>query len=82
MFTKEDFTDGCVTVDSLPITEDTEITFKVYYTNDTMREESKSIKCGFPVFVGLLPKWKFGYTITMDYLIELSKTGSNNEFLD
>lgn len=78
---KEDFQDSCATVDGLPITQDSEITFKVYYTNGTVHEDTKLVKCCLPIFVGLLPKWKFGNTITMDYLIELAETGSNNTFL-
>lgn len=79
---KEDFENGCVTVDGLPLTEDAEVTFKVYYTNGAVHEETKLVRCYLPVFVGLLPKWQFGNTITMDYLIELAKTGSNNAFLN
>lgn len=79
---KEDFEGGCVTVNGLPLTEDAEVTFKVYYTNGAVHEETKLVRCYLPVFVGLLPKWKFGNTITMDYLIELAKTGSNNAFLN
>lgn len=79
---REDFENGCVTVDGLPLTEDAEVTFKVYYTNGAVHEETKLVRCYLPVFVGLLPKWKFGNTITMDYLIELAKTGSNNAFLN
>lgn len=26
-----------------------------------------------PIFIGMLPKWKFGHTISMDYLTQLSK---------
>lgn len=82
---KEQFYEGCVTVDSLPITSDTQFTFKVYYTNGSVHEVSSTVKCSLPVFVGLLPKWKFGNTITMDYLIELSNEdtkGTQNRFLD
>lgn len=79
------FEGGCLTVDSLPIYEDTEFTFKVFYTNGTVYEESKLVKCSMPVFVGLLPKWKPGYTITFDYLKELETEdteGTQNRFLD
>ncbi len=83
--TKDDFENGCVTVDSLPIYEDTEFTFKVIYTNGTVYEETATVKCSMPVFVGLLPKWKFGNTITMDYLIELENEdleGTQNRFIN
>lgn len=82
---KEDFENGCVTVDSLPLMEDAEFTFKVYYTNGSVHEETKVVSCYMPVFVGLLPKWKFANTITMDYLIELCKEdteGTQNRFLN
>lgn len=82
---KEEFEDGCVTVDSLPLLEDAEFTFKVFYTNGSVHEETKLVNCYMPVFVGLLPKWKFGNTITMDYLIELCKEdpeGVQNRFLN
>lgn len=78
------FEDGCITMDSLPIYEDTEFTFKVYYTNGSMHEVSDIVKCHLPVFVGLLPKWKFANTITMEYLqqLELEDTeGTQNRFI-
>lgn len=82
---KEDFENGCVTVDSLPLLGDAEFTFKVYYTNGSLHEETKIVKCYQPIFVGLLPKWKFANTITFDYLIELCKedeAGTQNRFLN
>ena len=84
-FQKTDFEDGCVTVDSLPLLEDAEFTFKVYYTNEAVHEVSKLVKCYMPVFVGLLTKWKPGHTITMDYLIQLCKgdtEGTQDRFLN
>jgi hypothetical protein len=75
---KESFDEGCVTVDSGADAGDSVITFTVYYTNGTKYEETATVKCLMPVFVGLLPKWKFANTITMDYLEELSKTNDNN----
>lgn len=93
--TKDHFTvDGeevhCITLKSQAVTEDTEFKLKVYYTNGTVYEDSSFTKCSVPVFIGLLPKWKRGYTITMDYLEELSKetdiyndkTYYNNQFVD
>lgn len=81
----KDFENGCVTVDSLPLFDDAEFTFKVFYTNGSMHEVTEIVKCYMPVFVGLLPKWKFGNTVTMDYLIELCKEdteGTQNRFLN
>lgn len=82
-FVKEDFENGCVTVDSLPIIEDTEFTFKVTYTNEAVHEESITVKAALPIFVGLLPKWKFGNVITWNYLEELaSEEPNNNQFIN
>ena len=84
-FTSTDFDEGCITVDSLPITEDTEFTFKVYYNNGTMNQDTGITKCGFPIFIGLLPKWKFANTVTMEYLNELQDQyteGTQNRFVD
>lgn len=82
-FVKEDFENGCVTVDSLPIIEDTEFTFKVTYTNGAVHEESITVKVALPTFVGLLPKWKFGNVVTWNYLEELaSEEPNNNQFIN
>ena len=82
-FVKEDFEKGCVTIDSLPIIEDTEFTFKVTYTNEAVHEESITVKAALPIFVGLLPKWKFGNVITWNYLQELaSEEPNNNQFIN
>ena len=43
---------------------DTEFTFKVTYINGAIHEETKTVKCSIPIFIGLLPKWKFGNTVT------------------
>lgn len=84
-FYGEDFKDGCITIDSEPLFQDAEFTFKVYYTNEAVHEETKVIHCYFPIFVGLLPKWEFGNVITMERLIELSNEdieGTQNRFLN
>lgn len=83
-FSKEDFEDGCVTVEVGPINEDTKVTIKVHYTNDTVIEDSKVIKCSLPVFVGSIEEWKQANTITMDYLKILHEKDINkteNQFL-
>lgn len=83
-FTDDDFKDGCVTIESNILTEDTDFTFRVTYTNEAIHEETFTVKCSLPVFVGLLPKWKFANEITMDYLEELTSsdtTGTQNRFL-
>lgn len=84
-FTGDDFTDGCITVDSEPLLEDAEFKFKVTYTNGSVHEQTATVKCYMPVFVGLLPKWKTGSTITMDYLIQLCEEdtdGTQDRFIN
>lgn len=83
-FTKEQFIDGYLTVDSEPILEDTEFTFKVYCSDGAIYEATAFVKVMLPIFVGLLPKWKFANTITMDYLKELElqdSEGTQNRFI-
>lgn len=83
ILTREDFENGCVTVEVDPIDKDAEFTLKVIYLNGSEHEETITVKCNYPVFVGLLPKWKFGNTVTMEYLEELSTSdSSNNAFVD
>lgn len=84
-FYGEDFKDGCITIDSEPLFQDAEFTFRVYYTNEAVHEETKVVHCYLPIFVGLLPKWEFGNVITMERLIELSNEdieGTQNRFLN
>lgn len=82
-FTGDDFTDGCITIESEIVTLDSTFTFKVIYTNDAIHEEHINVKVTLPVFVGLLPKWKFGNTITWEYLKELStEEPNNNQFIN
>lgn len=81
----DDFEDGCVTVDSQPIYQDTKFTFIVYYTNGVVYDDSKITQCHFPVFIGLLPKWEFGNVLTMERLIELEEEdldGTQNRFVN
>lgn len=78
-----DFESGCISVESSNISKDTEFTFIVNYTNGATHKESISVKMSLPTFVGLLPKWKFGNTVTWEYLIELSlEEPDNNKFID
>lgn len=84
-FTGDDFKDGCITVDSESLLEDAEFKFKVTYTNGSVHEQTATVKCYMPVFVGLLPKWKTGSTITMDYLIQLCEEdmdGTQDRFIN
>lgn len=81
-FVKQDFEEhSCITLSSLPVTEDTEFVFKAFYVNGSTHEVSSSTKLSLPMFVGLLPKWKFGNTVTYEYLTELSlEDPVNNKF--
>lgn len=81
-FDKEMFEfDRCITFESDPIVKDTEFTFRVTYVNGAVHEETKITKCSIPIFIGLLPKWKFGNTVTYQYLMELAEEDKiNNKF--
>lgn len=81
-FTKEDFEETrCITIDSEIMYADTEFTFRVTYINGAVHEETKIVKCSIPIFIGLLPKWKFGNTVTFQYLQELAIEDTiNNKF--
>ena len=81
-FTKEDFEqDSCITINSEPIFEDAEFTFKVYYLNGTVHDETKITKCSIPIFIGTLPKWKSASTVSYNYLLALSQEDPvNNKF--
>lgn len=83
-YSKEDFQDGCITVKSNPILEDTIFTFKVTYSNGAVHQAEDTTKVSLPVFIGLLPKWKYGNTVTMEYLKELEQqdvNGTQNRFM-
>ncbi len=80
-FVGEDFEDRCVTIKSNPILEDSEITFRVTYLNGAVHEDTKTIKCSTPIFIGVLPKYKFAHTITFEYLQQLCDGDPiNNKF--
>lgn len=82
--TKEDLEEsGCVTVDGLPIDSDSEITAKVFYTNGSIHEVIETVSVALPVFIGIIPRWKFGNTVTYNQLLELSlENPKNNKFYD
>lgn len=83
-FTKKQFEEQpCIIVQSEPITEDTEFVFKAVYVNGSTHQVEAWTKVALPVFVGLLPKWKFGNTVSYDYLLQLHKEDPvNNDFYD
>lgn len=82
--TREQFEEqNCIDIGSLPITEDTEFIFKAFYINGATHEVSAMVKLTLPVFIGILPKWKFGNTITYDDLMTLyTEDKVNNQFYD
>lgn len=78
-----DFVDGCVTIQSQSLTEDAEFKFKVLFANGLTQEEVVNVKVVAPSFVGLLPQWKFGNVVTMEYLKELvAEDKTNNKFVE
>ena len=79
---KEEFSEsGCVTKEGLPVSEDSEITIKVFYTNGSITEISDSIEVVFPMFVGIIPRWKQGYILSYDQLKQLTLSDpDNNKF--
>lgn len=80
--TKEQFEESsCVTVDGLPIESNSEITAKVFYTNGSIHEVTEIVKIALPVFIGIIPRWKFGNTVSYNQLLELHNQDSeNNKF--
>ena len=83
IFNKSEFEEsgGCITIKSEIINSDSEFVFKVYYLNGTVHEVSAVVKVALPVFVGLLPKWKFGNVVTYDYILDLyNEDPENNSF--
>lgn len=81
-YSKEDFTNGQLTVQSEPITEETTFEFIVYYLNGTSLKDTSVTKVAFGIFVGLLPKWYSGSSITYDYLLQLVREDPTNNIMD
>lgn len=82
-YSGDDFEDGCIEVESEEITEETEFRFVVSYSTGVENEQTITVGVSYPVFIGLLPKWKTASTITMEYLEELANEDStNNQFVD
>lgn len=83
--TIDEFKNGCVTKEScFPITEDTEFKVKVHYSNETEYEASATVSCALPIFMGLLPKFKFVDDVTYKYLVEelLIPEPNNNKIFE
>ena len=70
-FDKDDFVNGCVTVQSKEIYKDTTFTFEVNYETGSQHRASATTKVSLPIFIGLLTKWKFANYVTMEYLDQL-----------
>lgn len=80
-FYPEDFTDGNLTVVSLPIFKDTTFKFKVTMENGVEHEDTSLTKVSQGVFVGILSRWYSGYNVTYDYLEQLAlEDPENNTF--
>ena len=82
--TKENLEEsGCVTIDGLPIDSNSEVIAKVFYTNGSIHEVIETVSVALPVFIGIIPRWKFGNTVTYNQLLELSlENPKNNKFYD
>ena len=82
--TKENLEEsGCVTIDGLPIDSNSEVKAKVFYTNGSIHEVIETVSVALPVFIGIIPRWKFGNTVTYNQLLELSlENPKNNKFYD
>lgn len=70
-FTKESFVDGCITVDSEPVYEDTIFKFEVNYETGSQHQAEATTKVSLPIFVGLLSKWRFANYVSMAELEEM-----------
>ena len=80
-FYPEDFTEGNLTVVSLPIFKDTTFKFKVTMENGVEHEDISLTKVSQGVFVGILSRWYSGYNVTYDYLEQLAlEDPENNTF--
>ena len=79
-YSPEDFVNGKLTVDSLPLTENPTIfTIRVTYLNGNSLEATSTTAIGNFSFIGLLPKWYTGSNINLQYLNELIiNDGTNN----
>lgn len=69
---------SCITIDSLPITDNTSVTIKVFYTNGSTHEVSSLVKISLPVFAGIINRWQFGNTVTYQQLLDLQKSDPKN----
>lgn len=75
-FDPKEFEEGCVTITTEEaITEDTEFTFKVIYNDESELEQSKTVKCNMPIFIGSKPKMNQANTLSWQYLEDLEKNG-------
>lgn len=79
VFDKEQFNDGCITVQSNPIYEDSEFEFRVTYIDGVVHNDFANVKVAYPVFVGLLPFIYFSANITWEFLEDLVRTTSDTE---
>lgn len=82
-FTVDEFNVGCVTVESEPILQDTVFSVVANYKKNVKHTAKSTVICALPIFVGLLPKWKFGHTVSMEYLqyLEREHGDEGNKFV-
>lgn len=81
---REDFKNSsCITITSNPITEDTEFIFKAYYLSGSIHSVSAFTKVAMPVFIGIIPYYRFGDTLSYQDLLDLHFADKvNNKFYD
>ena len=73
--------DGIITVNSKPIQSDTIWKAVVHYIDGTEAEATATTKLAFNIFIGIVPKWFVGNTITWDYVKQLIKDDPTNNKL-
>lgn len=80
-FNKEEFEEGCVTIDSDILNEDTEFLFRVIYNNGVTSDDKALVKCDLPAFVGTFPYFKAAADVNYDYLIERSQEDKSSNLV-
>lgn len=74
----EDFAEGCKTITSTPITENTTFKVEVVFSNGMIQEESVLVKAIPPIFVGIIPKFQSGCNLSYDRLQDLIRKDKVN----
>lgn len=75
-YTKDDFNDRCIVVDTESINANTFFETITTYTDGTTYRQNATINASLPIFVGLLPNDKT--SVDMNYLISSCKDGEGS----